>query len=132
MNYGKEWVGRYFTQKLTLITATLNRDCISGEGLLSIGAGFSVNYVLLSETVGVNNLGSGRRMASAQSRWRLAATPECCWPVHGCDGLTYRSQVDTSYTDGFASPGRAGITAGLNASGRDGGRRSILRTRRRS
>jgi long-chain fatty acid transport protein len=105
MNYGKEWVGRYFTQKLTLLTATLNPGiAYRVKEWLSVGAGFSVNYALLSETVGVNNL----RERLPDGRLKFKADD---WAFGGNAGvllepssrlrfgLTYRSQVDTSYTD---------------------------------
>jgi len=57
MNYGKQWVGRYNVQKSQLLSATLNPGiAYRVNDWLSLGAGFSVNYALLSQTTAVNNL----------------------------------------------------------------------------
>src|SRR5262245_25083027 len=57
MNYGKQWVGRYVAQKLQLLSATLNPGIAYRlNEWMSIGVGFSVNYALLSQTTGVNNV----------------------------------------------------------------------------
>ena len=105
MNYGKEWVGRYFDQKLTLLTATLNPGmAYRVNDWLSVGAGFSVNYALLSETVGINNLGErlpdGRLKFKADD-WAFGSNGGVLLEPSARlrFGLIYRSQVDTSYTD---------------------------------
>jgi long-chain fatty acid transport protein len=62
MNYGKTWVGRYFVEKSQLLSATLNPGfAYRLNDWLSVGAGFSVNYALLSQTVAVNNLAERQR-----------------------------------------------------------------------
>lgn len=105
LNYGKEWVGRYYIQKTQLLTATVNPGiAYRVNSWLSVGAGFSINYALFSYTTALNNIldrlpdgrlkfkdddfGFGGNAGvlvepSAQTRF----------------GLTYRSPVDFSYKD---------------------------------
>ena len=105
MNYGKEWAGRYFIEKATILTTTLNPGiAYRVNDWLSLGAGFSVNYFLLSETVGVNNL--AERLPDGRLKFKADD-----WAFGGNAGVlieptarlrlgvTYRSQLDTSYSD---------------------------------
>jgi long-chain fatty acid transport protein len=105
MNYGKEWVGRYYAQKLQLLSATLNPGiAYRVNDWLSIGAGFSVNYTLLSETIAVNNLAEqlpdGRLKFKADD-WGFGGNagvllePSARLRV----GTAYRSPIDFSYDD---------------------------------
>jgi long-chain fatty acid transport protein len=105
MNYGKGWVGRYYLQKAQILSATLNPGIAYRVNTwLSVGAGFSVNYALLSQTTAVNNLldrlpdgrlkfkaddwgfgGNAGVLLEPSTRMRL--------------GITYRSPIDFSYED---------------------------------
>src|SRR5262249_4005599 len=96
MNYGKEWVGRYFTQKLQLLSGTLNPGfAYRINEWLSIGAGFSVNYALLSETVAVNNLTDSRGV----TRRVFQQLCEFCRPEYKHEILARRSASDTILKD---------------------------------
>jgi long-chain fatty acid transport protein len=105
MNYGKEWAGRYTVQKLQLLSGTLNPGfAYRVNEWLSVGAGFSVNYALLSQTLAVNNLAEqlpdGRLKFKADD-WAFGGNAGILVePRTGTRfGIAYRSQVDTSYTD---------------------------------
>jgi long-chain fatty acid transport protein len=118
-NYGKEWVGRYYIQKSQLLSATLNPGfAYRVNDWLSIGAGFSVNYVLLSQTVAVNNIAErlpdGRLKFKADD-WAFGGNAGVLFEPNARlrFGIAYRSQVDTSYTDRIRftniGPGLRGI-----------------------
>ena len=105
MNYGKEWAGRYTVQKLQLLSGTLNPGfAYRINEWLSVGAGFSVNYALLSQTTAVNNraerLPDGRLKFKADD-WGFGGNAGVLFEPHERlrFGLTYRSQIDMSYTD---------------------------------
>jgi long-chain fatty acid transport protein len=105
MNYGKEWVGRYNVQKSQLLSATLNPGiAYRVNDWLSLGAGFSVNYALLSETTAVNNLAErlpdGRLKFKADD-WGFGGNAGVLLEptARMRFGIAYRSQVDMSYTD---------------------------------
>jgi long-chain fatty acid transport protein len=104
-NYGKEWVGRYYVQKSQLLSATLNPGiAYRVNDWLSVGAGFSVNYTLLSQTVAVNNIAErlpdGRLKFKADD-WAFGGNAGILVELRAGTrfGIAYRSQVDTSYTD---------------------------------
>jgi long-chain fatty acid transport protein len=105
MNYGKEWAGRYTVQKLQLLSATLNPGfAYRINEWLSVGAGFSVNYALLSQTTAVNNLAErlpDGRMKFKADDWGFGGNAGVLFEPNARMrfGLTYRSQVDMSYTD---------------------------------
>jgi long-chain fatty acid transport protein len=105
MNYGKEWAGRYTLQKLQILSATLNPGfAYRVNNWLSVGAGFSVNYALLSQTTGVNNLAErlpdGRLKFKADD-WGFGGNAGVLFEPNARMrfGLAYRSQIDMSYTD---------------------------------
>jgi long-chain fatty acid transport protein len=105
LQYGKEWVGRYYIQKSQLLTFTLTPGAAYRvNDWLSIGAGFSVTYALLSQTAAVNNildqLPDGRLKFKDDDfgfggNVGLLLEPSPRTRV----GLTYRSPVDFSYKD---------------------------------
>jgi long-chain fatty acid transport protein len=105
LNYGKEWVGRYYVQKAQSLSFTLNPGAAYRVNpWLSIGGGVSVNYSLLSQTTAVNNIAQrlpdGRLKFKADD-WRLGGnvgvlvepSPRLRF------GVAYRSSVDFSYED---------------------------------
>src|SRR5262245_17382743 len=105
MNYGKEWAGRYLVQKSQLLSATLNPGfAYRVNEWLSVGAGFSVNYALLSETDAVNNLlerlPDGRLKFKADD-WGFGGNAGVLLEPNTRMrfGLAYSSQIDMSYTD---------------------------------
>lgn len=105
MNYGKEWAGRYSVQKLQLLSGTLNPGfAYRINDWLSVGAGFSVNYALLSQTVAVNNLAErlpdGRLKFKADD-WGFGGNAGVLLEPSARlrFGVTYRSQIDMSYSD---------------------------------
>jgi long-chain fatty acid transport protein len=109
-NYGKEWVGRYYLQKAQLLSATLNPGiAYRVNDWLSVGAGFSVNYTLLSQTLAVNNtaeqLPDGRMKFKADD-WGFGGNAGVLLEPRSRLrlGVAYRSQIDMSYTDRIASP----------------------------
>ena len=135
MNYGKEWVGRYYLQKAQILSATLNPGiAYRVNDWLSVGAGFSVNYFLLSETVGVNNLAErlpdGRLKFKADD-WGFGGNAGVLLEPNARlrFGLTYRSQVDISYTDRikFTNVG-PGLQRALERSGVMGGETTLEQT----
>ncbi|MGE0821175.1 MAG: OmpP1/FadL family transporter [Candidatus Binatia bacterium] len=105
LQYGKEWAGRYYTQKSQLLTFTLNPGvAYRVNNWLSIGAGFSVTYALLSQTAAVNNILD--RLPDGRLKFKdddfgfggnvgllLELSPRTRV------GLTYRSPMDFSYKD---------------------------------
>jgi long-chain fatty acid transport protein len=105
MNYGKEWAGRYTVEKSQLLSATLNPGfAYRVNDWLSIGAGFSVNYALLSQTTAVNNLAEGLpdgRLKFKADDWGFGGNAGVLLEPNAQMrfGLTYRSPIDMSYTD---------------------------------
>jgi long-chain fatty acid transport protein len=105
MNYGKEWAGRYTVQKLQLLSGMLNPGiAYRVNDWLSVGAGFSVTYALLSQTIAVNNIADrlpDGRMKFKADDWAFGGNAGILVePRAGTRfGIAYRSQVDTSYTD---------------------------------
>jgi long-chain fatty acid transport protein len=105
LNYGKEWVGRYYIQKAQLLTMTFNPGfAYRINPWLSIGAGFSVNYALFSNTLAVNNvldqLPDGRLKFKADDFGFGGNAGVLVEPsAQTRFGLTYRSPVDFSYKD---------------------------------
>lgn len=104
-NYGKEWVGRYNLQKAQVLSATLNPGfAYRLNDWLSVGAGFSVNYVLLSQTAAFNNLAErlpdGRYKFKADD-WGFGGNAGVLLEPNSRlrFGITYRSPVDFSYSD---------------------------------
>ncbi len=105
MNYGKEWAGRYYIQKAQLMTFTLNPGAAYRvNDWLSIGAGFSVTYALMSQTAAVNNILD--RLPDGRLKFKgddfgfggnigLLVEPSPRTRV----GLSYRSPVDFSFKD---------------------------------
>src|SRR5215831_1433012 len=105
LQYGKEWAGRYYVQKSQLLSFTLNPGAAYRvSDWLSVGAGFSVTYALLSQTAAVNNVLD--RLPDGRLKFKgddfgfggnagLLLEPSPRTRV----GLTYRSPVDFSYTD---------------------------------
>lgn len=105
LNYGKEWVGRYYIQKAQILSATLNPGiAYRVNDWLSLGAGFSVNYVLLSQTAAVNNIAErlpdGRLKFKADD-WGFGGNAGVLLEPSARMrfGITYRSPVDLSYSD---------------------------------
>jgi len=105
LNYGKEWVGRYNVQKLQILSATLNPGfAYRLTDWLSVGAGFSVNYALFSQTTAINNvldrLPDGRYKFKADD-WGFGGNAGVLIePTSSLRlGITYRSPVDFSYSD---------------------------------
>ena len=135
MNYGKEWVGRYFIQKAQIFSFTINPGfAYRVNEWLSVGAGFSTNYVLLSETVGVNNLAErlpdGRLKFKADD-WAFGGNAGVLVEPNSRMrfGITYRSQVDTSFTDNikFTNIG-PGLRRALERGGLVGGETTLDQT----
>src|SRR5262249_17758567 len=105
MNYGKTWVGRYTVEKSQLLSRTLNPGvAYRVNEWLSIRAGFSVTYALLSQTTGVNNildqLPDGRMKFKADD-WAFGGNAGVLVEPNSRMrfGIAYRSPVDTSYSD---------------------------------
>src|SRR5262245_22885550 len=105
INYGKEWAGRYNVQKLQIFSETLNPGiAYRVNDWLSVGAGFSVNYALFSQTAAVNNildrLPDGRYKFRADD-WGFGGNAGVLLTPHWRTrfGITYRSPVDFSYSD---------------------------------
>jgi long-chain fatty acid transport protein len=105
LNYGKEWVGRYYVQKVQLLTATLNPGiAYRVNDWMSVGAGFSVTYALLSQTAAVNNildqLPDGRFKLKADD-WGFGGNAGILLEPSARTrfGVTYRSPVDYTYED---------------------------------
>ena len=135
LNYGKEWVGRYYIQKAQILSFTLNPGAAYRVNhWLSIGGGVSVNYSLLSQTAAVNNLAAqlpdGRLKFKADD-WRLGGnvgvlvepSPRLRF------GVTYRSPVDFSYEDNikFTNVG-PGLRRALERTGVLGGETTLEQT----
>ena len=105
MNYGKQWVGRYFIEKSQLLSATLNPGIAYRlNEWVSLGVGFSVNYALLSQTTGVNNVAEqlpDGRMKFKADDWGFGGNAGVLLePTSRLRfGVAYRSQIDMSYTD---------------------------------
>jgi long-chain fatty acid transport protein len=104
-NYGKEWVGRYNIQKAQILSFTLNPGfAYRVTDWLSVGAGFSVNYALLSQTAAINNildrLPDGRYKFKADD-WGFGGNAGVMIEPNSQlrFGITYRSPVDFSYSD---------------------------------
>jgi long-chain fatty acid transport protein len=105
LNYGKEWVGRYYIQKSQLLTTTVNPGfSYRVNPWLSVGAGFSVNYVLFSYTTAINNLLD--RLPDGRLKFKdddigfggnVGILAELSDQTRF--GLTYRSPVDFTYKD---------------------------------
>jgi long-chain fatty acid transport protein len=105
LNYGKEWVGRYYVQKAQSLSFTINPGAAYRVNpWLSIGGGVSVNYSLLSQTAAVNNLADrlpdGRLKFKADD-WRLGGNVGVLLEpsTRLRFGMTYRSSVNFSYED---------------------------------
>ena len=105
LNYGKEWVGRYTIRKAQAISATLNPGiAFRVNDWLSVGAGFSVTYALLSQTTAVNNLldqlPDGRLKFKADD-WGFGGNAGILLEPSPQTrlGLTYRSPVDFTFKD---------------------------------
>jgi len=105
LNYGKEWVGRYYVQKAQIFSFTINPGVAYRlNNWLSLGAGFSVNYALLSQTAAVNNLADrlpdGRLKFKADD-WGFGGNAGVLLEPSARlrFGLTYRSPIDFSYAD---------------------------------
>src|SRR5262245_52208165 len=105
MNYGKPWAGRSTEQSVELLSGTLNPGfAYRVNEWLSVGAGFSVNYALLSETVAVNNLAErlpdGRLKFKADD-WGFGGNAGVLVEPNSRMrfGIAYRSPVDMSYSD---------------------------------
>jgi long-chain fatty acid transport protein len=105
LNYGKEWAGRYNVQKLQILSATLNPGLAYRlTHWLSVGAGFSVNYALFSQTAAVNNPPERRpdgRSKFKADDWGFGGNAGVLIEpnAHLRFGITYRSPVDFSYSD---------------------------------
>jgi long-chain fatty acid transport protein len=134
-NYGKEWVGRYYVQKAQLLTATLNPGiAYRVNRWLSIGAGFNVNYNLLSQTTAVNNirdqLPDGRLKFKADD-WGFGGNVGVLVEpnAHMRFGLTYRSPVDFTFKDRikFTNLG-PGLRLALERTGLLGGKTELEQT----
>lgn len=105
LNYGKTWAGRYNLQKAQILSATLNPGfAYRLNDWLSFGAGFSVNYALLSQTAAFNNLidrlPDGRYKFKADD-WGFGGNAGVLLEPNSRlrFGITYRSPVDFSYSD---------------------------------
>ena len=105
LNYGKEWAGRYGVQKLQLLSGTLNPGfAYRINEWLSVGAGFSVNYALLSQTLAVNNLADrlpDGRMKFKADDWGFGGNAGILLEPNSRMrfGVAYRSQIDMSFSD---------------------------------
>jgi len=105
LNYGKTWAGRYNVQKLQILSATLNPGfAYRLNHWLSVGAGFSVNYALFSQTAAINNvldrLPDGRYKFKADD-WGFGGNAGVLIEPNSQlrFGLAYRSPIDFSYSD---------------------------------
>jgi long-chain fatty acid transport protein len=105
LNYGKEWVGRYTVQKAQAMSYTLNPGiAFRINDWLSVGAGFSVTYALLSQTTAVNNLLDGLpdgRLKFKADDWGFGGNAGILLELSPQTrlGLTYRSPLDLSFKD---------------------------------
>ena len=105
MNYGKEWAGRYLVQKMRLASGTLNPGiAYRVNDWLSVGAGFSVTYAMLSQTLAIDNRGEqlpDGRMKFKDYDWGFGGNAGILLEPNSRMrfGVTYRSQVDMSFTD---------------------------------
>jgi long-chain fatty acid transport protein len=135
LNYGKEWVGRYYVQKAQSFSFTINPGAAYRVNpWLSIGGGVSVNYSLLSQTAAVNNLAErlpdGRFKFKADD-WRLGGNVGVLIEPSARlrFGVTYRSPIDFSYKDNikFTNVG-PGLRRALERTGVLGGETTLEQT----
>jgi len=135
LNYGKEWAGRYTVQKLQLLSGTLNPGfAYRVNDWLSVGAGFSVNYALLSQTTAVNNIADrlpdGRLKFKADD-WGFGGNAGILLEPNSRMrfGVAYRSQIDMSFSDNirFTNLG-PGLRRVLERTGVAGGKTTLEQT----
>jgi long-chain fatty acid transport protein len=81
VDYGKEWVGRYFVQKSTLIGVTLMPAAsFQATDWLSIGAGLNAMYGFTDAHVAVNNfVGPDGQMKINDTTWGFGLSPGSCF-----------------------------------------------------
>jgi long-chain fatty acid transport protein len=122
LDYGNDWVGRYYTDEVTLQTLGVQPAAAwRFNDWLSIGAGASVLYGSLEDKLAVNNvdpaLGDGRLKLDDTDwtvQYNLGILIE---PWQGTRfGLTYLSEADLDFKDRVSFSGLGpGLEAALDA-----------------
>lgn len=130
LEYGEEFVGRYFTRRSSLRTATLNPSvAFRSAPWLSIGAGFDIVFGALDQTSAVNNEVLDPGLSEGQIRFEKegvgygANLGVLLEPENGMRiGLTFRSPVTLGFSDGFSAQGIGpNLVAALDSLGILGG-----------
>lgn len=105
LNYDDDWVGRYYTTQTELLTFNLN-PVIAYRVLpwLSLGAGFSVQYAELKQEAAINNLLDNQpdgQLKYSDHNFGFGGNFGALFEIDPKTrvGVTYRSQVDQSFSD---------------------------------
>jgi long-chain fatty acid transport protein len=107
VDYGDDWVGRYYTTKAELLVFGVNPGAgYRVNSWLSVGAGFSVLYATLDQKAAVNNqvtdpgFGDGELKLEEDDAAYGFNLGLMLTPRDGTRfGLTYRSEVDLEFKD---------------------------------
>ena len=110
VDYGNEWVGRYFVQKSTLIGVTLMPSVsFQATDWLSIGAGLNAMYGFTDAHVAVNNfVGPDGQMRLNDTTWGFGAVAGILFQVSEKTrfGISYLSPVKLDFK---ATPSFTGL-----------------------
>jgi long-chain fatty acid transport protein len=105
LSYDTDWVGRYIATEAELLTLNLN-PVIAYRVLpwLSLGAGFSVQWAKLKDELAINNAGEMQpdgRMKYKDTNFGFGGNIGALFEIDSKTrlGVTYRSQVDQSFSD---------------------------------
>jgi long-chain fatty acid transport protein len=109
LDYDSSWSGRYYVQRADLLTLNFNPAvAYRVSPLVSVGAGFSVQYAKLVQKVAINNgildpaSGDGRLTFKDATVGFGGNAGVLIEPIEGTRvGLTYRSPVDQDFEDGL-------------------------------
>ena len=124
LDYGDDWVGRYYVQEVTLQALGLQPAvAYQVTEWLSLGAGVVALYAVLDQKVAINNLQPGLpdgRLEIEDRKWAFQANLGILVePRKGTRlGLTYLSKADLDFAD---NPQFSGLGPGLEAILRDRG-----------
>lgn len=130
LEYSEEFVGRYFTRRASLRTATFNPSvAFRSAPWLSIGVGLNVVFGAVDQTSAVNNevldpgTGDGQIRFEKDGVGYGANLGVLLEPENGMRiGLTFRSPVTLSFSDGFSAQGIGpNLVAALDSLGILGG-----------
>lgn len=125
VDYNSEWSGRYFVQRSDLLTLNFNPTVAYRiSPLVSVGAGFSVQYAKVVQKVAINNIldrgtGDGRLTFKDDTVGFGGNAGVLLEPFKQTRvGLTYRSRVEQCLEDGLDidNPGPL-LSAALDRSG---------------